>query len=132
MPEYALYYGENRPKPIFAECFIDKMSNLKEGDYFVYERNFDNEGHPVPVTGIMKVWNITRITKKCVYIEHRDQGTYPDTYKQVRLVWRDIDARTNPQSFYKGYLKNDSYEYCFHRYVKQDDMNLDTFLLSNE
>lgn len=120
MPQYTLYSDAKTPKPIFTEHFIDDMSNLKVGDYLVWQRGFEQGGD------MTKVWNITRITKKCVYIEYLISLT--DTYKTIRLVWRDIDARENPTSLYKGYLKNDSYEYFFHQYVKKDDMNLERFM----
>jgi len=123
MPQYTLYSDSKNHKPILTEHFIDDMNNLKVGDYLVWQRGFEPGGD------ITKVWNITRITKKCVYIELYCE--FHDNYKTIRLVWRDIDARVNPDSLYKGYLKNDSYEYFFHRYVKKDDMNLERFILKD-
>lgn len=127
MPEYSHYSDEKNPMPIFAECFIDNISNLKEGDYLVLQKHFTQEDGPV--SGMTTVWNITRVTKKCVYIEHPH---YADGFKQIRLVWKDVDGQKHPESLYKGYLNNDSWNYTFYRYVKKDDMNLDRFHLSDQ
>lgn len=129
MPQYTLYHDEQLVKPIFAECFIDNISNLKVGDYLVYQRDLDTFGHPNAVFhGTTQAWNITRITKKCVFIEY-GSGEY---IKSIRLAWKNINPEQHPGSLYRGYLENNSYEYVFHRYVKQEDMNLEPFLRNTE
>lgn len=122
MPEHSLYSDEQNPQPIFARRRIDTIRNLKVGDYLVEQRDIIQEdGHPSPIYGQTRAWDITRITKKCVYISYA-KSQY--NYQEIRLAWKDI---TTQNALYRGYLENNSYQLYFHEYVKQEDMTLEPF-----
>jgi hypothetical protein len=115
MPEYSCYYDGQ--EPVLPQRYIDDMKNLTVGDYLFYHRSFEMGGRT-------KIYNITKITKNCVYIEYYGSG---GEYKPLRLKWKDIDRRFQDVCLHKGYLDNKSYDTTFYFYVKKDEMNLEGF-----
>ena len=118
MPQYTCYHDESHPAPIFPENDIQNLSNLKAGDYLVLQQDLpEYNGEAQLVTGMTTVWNIIKVTKKCVYVEDMICGR---NYKQICLKWQG------------NRLVKGMYGMSFGRFVKQEDMDLGNFFAWHE